>query len=283
MAANHRVKIVTDSTCDIPPSIARELDIDLVPLTVHFGSEVYRDGVDLTAEQFYRRLRGSSALATTAAPSPGAFGVAFKQAVSAGREVLSINVSAKLSATYRNALMAASEFESDRIAVVDARTTSMALGWVVVRAAEEARNGASLTELRFLVDRLLPHAHVHLTLDTLENLRKGGRIGRAASLLGTILNVKPIITVLDGEPAPFERVRTMERALKRLAEVARERMPLERLAVGYTDVRETGERLRELVEREVPGMEILTFQAGPVVGNYVGRGGVGVVTLGKPE
>lgn len=283
MVGKRRVKIVTDSTADIPRALAESLDIAVVPLTVHFGSEVYRDGVDISAEQFYRRLRAASTLATTAAPAPGAFAATFREAAGEGREVLSINVSARLSATYHNALMAAGEFDSDRIAVVDSRTTSMALGWIVIRAAEEARAGASLTELRFLVNQLLPLSHVHLTMDTLENLRKGGRIGRASALLGTLLNVKPIITVTDGEPAPFERVRTLERAIQRLAAIAKARMPLQRLAVGYTDDPAPAARLRRLLEDELPAMDILTYQAGPIVGNYVGRGGVGVITLGVPS
>lgn len=277
------IQVVVDSTADIPSHLREELGIRVVPLSVRFGEEVYQDGVDLTGDQFYHRLAHVSALPSTAAPSPGAFAAVYQEALAKGRQVLSIHISSKLSGTYAAAALAAREFGADHVAVVDSKSASMALGWLAVKTAEEAHAGASLAQLRDLVHRLAPRAYVYLALDTLENLRKGGRIGRASALLGTLLNVKPVVTVSEGEVSPVERVRTMGKTLTRLVELAKAHEPIERIAVGYTDVPETAERLREMMAAALPGRDVLFFQAGPTIGTYVGHGAVGAVFLGKAE
>ncbi len=276
--ARQTVQVITDSTADIPPALAQAAGIWVVPLSVRFGSEVYRDGVDITADQFYGKLRSWPGLPATSAPAAGIFAERYREALAAGRSSLGIHLSSKLSGTYSAAATAAAEF-GDEVAVLDSRSASMALGWIVLAAAERARAGASLAEVRELAESLIPRAHVYLTLDSLENLRKGGRIGRATALLGTLLNVKPIITVIDGEVAPVERVRTFGKALSRLAELVAQHGPIERLAVGYTDVPEVAGTLRELVEKVLPGVEVLTFQAGPVIGTHVGHGAVGITFI----
>jgi DegV family protein with EDD domain len=277
------IQVVVDSTADIPRRLREELGIRVVPLSVRFGEDVYQDGVDLTGDQFYHRLAHASTLPATAAPSPGAFAAVYQEALAKGRRVLSLHISSKLSGTYAAAALAAREFGAENVAVVDSKTASMALGWLAVKAAEEARAGASLARLLELVRGLVPHAHVYLALDTLENLRKGGRIGRASALLGTLLNVKPVVTVIEGEVSPVERVRTMGKTLTRLVELAKAHEPVDRIAVGYTDVLETGERLREMMAAALPDRDVLLFQAGPTIGTYTGRGAVGAVFLGKAE
>ncbi len=255
--------------------MAQAAGIWVVPLSVRFGSEVYRDGVDITADQFYARLRSWPGLPATSAPAAGVFAEKYREALAAGKKVLGIHLSGKLSGTYSAAASAAAEFGDD-VVVLDSKSASMAMGWIVLLAAEQARAGASLARLRALVESLIPRAYVYLTLDTLENLRKGGRIGRAAALLGALLNVKPIITVIDGEVAPVERVRTFARALARLADLIEQHSPIERLAVGYTDLPEVADALHEQLARVLPGRDVLTFQAGPVVGTHVGHGAAGV-------
>jgi DegV family protein with EDD domain len=273
------IQIITDSTADLPPQVAEAAGVWVVPLSVRFGSEVYRDGIDMTGDEFYGRLLKSATLPSTAAVSPGAFVEKYREALAVGKQVLSIHISSKLSATYSAAVLAAAEFDDDRIAVVDSRSASLGLGLLVLRAAAAARGGASLAEVRDLVEGLKPHVHIYVALDTLENLYKGGRIGRASVMMGTLLSIKPIITVIDGEVAPVERVRTMGRALNRLVDLVRELSPVDRIAVVYTDVPETARHLRDMVQSVVPDQEILICQAGPAIGTYIGHGAVAVMFL----
>lgn len=251
----------------------------VVPLSVRFDKDVYRDGVDIRGEEFYRKLASHPRLPTTSAPPPGAFLDVYRQAIDAGRQVLSIHLSGALSATHGVATLAAADFGEDQVRVVDSRNVSMAIGWVALMAAAEARAGATLESVSRLVDDLLPRAHLYAVLDTLENLRRGGRIGRAAAFLGTALSIKPMVTVARGEVTPVEKVRTLGKALVRLVEVARDHAPLERLAVAYTDAPDTIDRLRELAGDAFPDLDILTYRAGAVVGTLAGPGAVALVFI----
>jgi DegV family protein with EDD domain len=277
MASAQRVQIVTDSTSDIPQELAAAAGIWIVPLNITFGAETLKDRVDIGPDEFYERLRHAAALPRTSAPSPGAFIETYRQATMLDRSVLSIHISAKLSGTYGAARIAAGEFGDDQVMVVDSRQASMGLGWIALLAAERAKTGASLEELREYVNGLLPRVTIYVLLDTLENLRRGGRIGRASALLGTMLKVKPIITVSKGEVTPVEKVRLFARATTRLVEMARANAPLERLAVAYTDVPEVASRIRSQLQEALPSTDPLVFQAGPVIGTYVGHGAVAVM------
>jgi DegV family protein with EDD domain len=276
------LQVVVDSTADIPANLVRDSDILVVPVTVRFGNVVYLDGVELAGDAFYDKLRASPSLPTTAAVPPVDFVAAFRRALAEGRDVLTITVSSKVSSTYNAALMAAAEVDPERIAVVDSLSASMGCGLLALRAAEAAQQGATLAEARQLALALVPRTHLYVAVDTLENLRRGGRIGHASAWLGTLLNIKPLIAV-DGEVHPVERIRTMARCLARLAELTRQREPAGRLAVGYTDVPEVVPTLAALVEQAAPGQEIIVYQAGPAVGTHAGRGAVGVAFLGSTQ
>jgi DegV family protein with EDD domain len=280
MGGRQVVQVITDSTADIPPDVANEAGVKVVPLSIKFGGDVYRDGVDLSGEAFYHKLRSAPVLPTTSAPSPGAFLEAYREALAMDRRVLSIHLSAALSATHNAATLAAAECPEGQVEVVDSRNCSMAVGWVALLAAEEARKGATLERIRALVGDLMPRAHLYAVLDTLENLRRGGRIGRAAAFLGTLLNVKPIVTIAQGEVMPVQKVRLLDRALERLVEIAQEHAPIERMAVAQTDAPRTFERLREMVASAMPGLEILNYRAGAVVGALAGEGAVALVFIG---
>lgn len=275
------IQIVADSTADIPPALAQAAGIWVVPATVHFGTEVFRDGIDLVGDTFYRKLREYPTLPKTAAPAPAEFAALYRRAREAGSDVLSLHVSHKVSSTFNNAQLAAAEF-GEHVAVVDSLTASMAHGLLALRAASAARSGATLAEARRLAEALVPRLNMYVAVDTLENLRRGGRIGHAAAFLGTMLNIKPIIAVVDGEVVPVERVRTLGRALGRIVELMREREPMGPVAVGYTDVPEAAQTIRKLIEQTAPGLEIITYQAGPAVGTHAGRGAVGLAFVGQP-
>ncbi len=277
MVARQQVEIVTDSTADIPADLAREAGVHVVPLSVRFGDEVYQDGLDLSKEEFYAKLKTAATLPRTSVPPPGTFLKAYQEAAERGRRVLSIHLSSALSGTYNTACLAAAGFAEGQVTVVDSRNGSMAMGWVALMAAEAARTGAPLEQVGALVADLLPRAHLYAVLDTLENLRRGGRIGRAAAFLGTVLNVKPILTIADGVVAPVEKVRLLNRALVRLVEIAQSHGPIERMAVAHTDAPETVQVLRRLVVEAMPGLDVLTYRAGAVVGTLAGPGAVAVV------
>ncbi|MCL5109984.1 MAG: DegV family protein [Chloroflexi bacterium] len=277
------LQVVVDSTADIPANLTRDLDVQVVPVTVRFGNDVYLDGVDLAGDAFYEKLRASPTLPTTAAPAPADFAVAFRRALDAGRDILAITVSSKVSSTYNSALLAAAEVGPERVAVVDSLSASMGCGLLALRVAEAARQGASLAEARRLAADLVPRAHLYVAVDTLESLRRGGRIGHASAWLGTLLNIKPLIAVDDGEVHPVERIRTLLRCLARVAEMTGQRAPDGRVAVGYTDAPDLVRTLVGLVEQAAPGREVIVYQAGPAVGTHAGRGAVGVAFLGSTQ
>ena len=203
------VKIVTDSLSDITGDLAQELGVTVVPLYVRFGEEVYRDRIEMTTDEFYRRLVHDATFPTTTQPPPGDFvGVCNKLAKETD-EILVIVVSSKLSGTYQSALQAKSMVEGKcRIEVIDSQTIVMGLGLIVISAAKATQAGANLDELAGLVRKAMPRSHAIMSFDTLKYLAKGGRIGKAQSFLGSLLSVKPILTVRDGEVHPVTRVRS---------------------------------------------------------------------------
>ena len=208
------VRVVTDSTADLPAKVIQEWGITVIPLQVNFGTEVYRDGVDLQPDEFYRKLVSSSVLPTTSVPPPGSFTEVYKKLSTNGDDVLSIHLSSKLSGTYNSARLAAKDLGNKRVEIIDSLSLSMGMGILVVVAARAARTGASLEEVTALVHRAMKRCYLVGLLDTLEYLQKGGRIGRARAFLGHVLNLKPLLTIRDGEVYPMDRVRTQTTRFK---------------------------------------------------------------------
>lgn len=271
------VAVVTDSACDLPPGLADERGITIVALTVRFGSEELVDGRDLTPAGFWSRVASSATLPETAAPSPGAFEEAFRAAAEAGAPgVVCLTLSSALSATFQAASLAAqSVAETVPVTVVDTRAVSMGQGRIVLAAAERAAAGGTLDEVAKAAEELVPRTRIYAALDTLDNLRKGGRIGAAQALLGSILSIKPIIQVRDGKVEPESKQRTRGRSLQYLADQVRQSQPVENLSVVHGSAPDV-EQLLVLLDGIVPRDQIVVSEVGAVIGTHAGPRVVGV-------
>ena len=273
------VRVVTDSTSDIPPRMAGELDIIIVPLNVHFGNQVYRDGVDLSAEEFYRRLAAGSILPTTSQPSAGVFTEVYRRLLDSGCEIVSIHISAKLSGTMNSAAAARESLGANStIIILDSLQASMGLGLIVLAAARAAQEGATLDGVAATARDAISRANTVVMVDTLEYLHKGGRIGKAQAFLGGLLKVKPIIRVHDGEAYPLERPRTRARALERLLRWVGGLSPTA-LAVMHSTTSDEAASFAQGLDRFFPRERIHIGRFGPVMGTYLGPGALGVTVL----
>ncbi len=274
------VKIVTDSTSDLPPEVAQELGITVVPLYVRFGKESYRDGVDLSAEEFYRRLVQGDIFPSTTAPSPGDFTQVYQRLAQETDEIISIHISTKLSSTCNAALLGREDLNRGcRVEVVDSLLASMGCGLLAIVAAKAAAEGAGLDEIVEMARRVIPRTHFFGLVDNLEYLHKGGRIGRAQAFLGTKLRVKPILAVRDGEVRPVERVRTISKALDRLCELVKERQPFKEMAVLYSTTPEGADQLMARLAPLFPREKMYKSVFGPVIGTYLGPGTLAVTLM----
>ena len=271
------VQIVTDSSCDLPEDLINQFGIGIVPLKIRFGQTEFVDRLELTTDQFWEKCRETDELPSTAAPAPGAFIAEFQRAADEGASgVVAIVLSGELSATIEAAQQAAREVEGNiDVRVVDSRTVTLGLGAVVVAAAQAAKGGADIDEVSNIAIDSAARTHVHAALDTLENLRKGGRIGAAGSLLGSMLSIKPLIEVRDGVVEPAGKQRTRTKALSYLVKVVEEHaQQIESIYVTHAacdDVDSFVERIQSLVQTDV-----LVGQVGPVVGAHAGIGTIGV-------
>ncbi|HET9979061.1 MAG TPA: DegV family protein [Ktedonobacterales bacterium] len=275
------VQIVVDSTADIPSDRARELGIEVVPLTVMFGDQSFRDGVDLDGPTFYQKLSNSSVMPTTSTPPPALFEETYRRLVANGATgILSMHISSKLSGTFSAARQGAEMVTADThvpIEVVDSDTVSGGVGLPAEMVAREARNGADLAALKAHAQNLFARVHIIAVLDTLEFLQRGGRIGRAQAMLGTLLSVKPLIEVRDGQVLPLEKVRTRGKALERMGQIVAGLGDLEALAVVASDS-VVGDQIAAVAEGFWHG-PIERFALGPVVGTHAGPGAGGMVAI----
>jgi DegV family protein with EDD domain len=273
------VKIVTDSTADIPEELAAELEITIVPCNVHFGLETYRDGIDLSKEEFYTRLKTSPALPTTSAPAVGLFEVIYIELTGETDQILSIHLASALSAIYNSACLGAEAVSGVEITLIDSEQVSMGLGWLVIAAARAAQEGQSLAQIVALVEDMRPRVRVFAALDTLEYLQKGGRVGKTVAVLGTLLNIKPLIEARDSAVLPLERVRTRRGAVQRLRELVAELGPLEELAVLHSNAPQEAHRLAEELSFLHPLERILIAEVGVIIGTHAGPNGLGVACV----
>lgn len=275
------IRIVVDSTADIPPARARDLGIEVVPLTVLFGDESFRDGVDLDGPTFYRRLAASTQAPTTSTPPPGLFEEHYRKLVADGATgILALHIGSDLSATYSVSRIAADAVTADTgvpIEVLDSRSVSSGFGLPAEILAREARDGASLEQLKAHAQSLLARVHLVAGLDTLEYLRRGGRIGNASALLGTLLNVKPLLEVRDSHIIPLEKVRTRSKAQERIGQIIAGLGELEAVAISQSDDT-VGEQLQRVVHSFWSG-PIEMFSLGPVVGTHAGPGAGAIIAI----
>lgn len=274
------VRIVTDSTADLPPGMAEELGVVVVPLRVSFGDEVYRDGVDLTPDQFFAKLAASSSLPTTSQPSAGDFLEVYQALHQEADGIVSIHIAASLSGTVQSALLARQSLQAAcPIEIVDSRSVSLGLGLVVIKAAAAARAGAPLADVVAVARRALQRLHIFFMVDTLEYLQRGGRIGRAQAFLGTLLQVKPILCLRDGEVHPLERTRTRARALDRLFELISALPCVSDYGVIHATTPDDAQALAQRLRAATPHAQLYMSRLGPVVGTHAGPGVVGVGAL----
>jgi DegV family protein with EDD domain len=275
------VKIITDSVADLPAGLIQELGITVVPLNVRFGDKVYRDGVDLTTEQFYKRLVNSRVLPATSVASPAAYAEAYDRLAEETDEIMVITVSSRLSGTYDVAAQSVDLMKKKcRVEVVDSQWAVMAMGFVVISAARAANNGASFDEILELTNDNIQRVDFRAAFDTLEFLRRGGRIGRAQALLGSVLKVNPIITLKDGLVEPAGRTRSRARAIDLLYDFAASFSRVDEIAVEDADCPEDGDFMVERLSSLFPNNSIYRSKPTPVVGTHTGPGLLLVSVMG---
>ena len=272
------IAVVTDSTSDLPVDITEQHGITIVPLNVHIEDETYLDGITISADEMYRRLPDQKVIPTTSAPSVGSFIEVYEKLGKSHDAVISIHLSSKLSLTNNSAVQAAADLNKKgaKIEVVDTEQASMALGWIAVQVAEKIAAGGSLEEVVALAKSASTRASFIGMVDTLEYLIRGGRIGKAQGLVGSMLRIRPILTLIEGVAHPAGRVRNRTKGIARLKEMVAETAPLDKLAVLYTTDKEDAEKIADAVAEHNPEGRPIVAQLGPVVGNYLGPGTLGL-------
>jgi DegV family protein with EDD domain len=275
------IRIVTDSACDLPPATATEHAIDIVPLTVRMGGKEYVDRADLTPKEFWAKSSESKQLPETAAPSPGAFEAAYRAAASAGATgVVCVTLSSDLSATYQSAQLGADAVKDTiPVRVIDSRSVTIAQGLLAIAGAEAAAAGKSIDEVVAVIEGKIPRMRVFAALDTLENLKKGGRIGAARAAFGSMLNIKPLIHVTDGAVHELGKQRTRSRSLDQLIETAKQHgaASAKPLAVMHGDAPDVDKFVEDLCAALGRSRDdILLGDIGSVVGTHTGPRVVGI-------
>lgn len=274
------IRVVTDSACDLPDELIEEYHIELVPLSIRFGETELTDRVELSTKEFWVRCAGSGPLPETAAPSPGAFHRSFSKLADEGAGgIVCIDLSSGLSATIEAARQAARDVPGNlEVRVIDSRSVTMGLGLLVLAAADAARAGQDLDQVTAAVEQLIPKVRVFGAIDTLENLKRGGRIGNARALLGSLLSIKPVIEVRDGVVEEESKQRTRGRSLRYLADKVLAAGPLDRLAVFGGDADDFDD-FASLLAGVTPSHPTLRSDIGPVIGTHAGPGAVGVAWI----
>lgn len=275
------IAIVTDSTCDLPQHVIEELGVKVIPLFINIGDKGYLDGVDITRKDFYTNLAGYAIHPTTGTPGMDAFKAVYKTLADNGfTEILSIHISEKLSATVNVARNAAQEFKQIPVTVRDSGQLSLGTGLQVERAARMAAEGKSMQEIETALDDLGSRTFVAARLDTLEFLRRSGRMNRFIAGIGSLLQLKPILTMQNGQP-DSERVRTTHKAEARLLKMLEERQPIEHFSLLYTNATEQALVFRELAAHLIPAEVTYSMDITPVIGAHLGPGAVGYVIISK--
>ncbi len=276
------VALVTDSTAYVPQNLVEKYHIRVAPQTLVWGEETFRDGVDITPREFYQRLATAKVLPTSTQPQVVAFVNIFRELIEQGYDVLTVVISSKLSGTYQAATQAKEELGNAPIEIVDSHTTAMELGFHVLAAARAAEEGATLAECKAVAEKAQEHTGVILTVNTLEFLHRGGRIGGASRWFGTALRIKPVLEVRDGLVQPLEKIRTRRKALARVVEIVVERAgghaPV-RLAGLHANAEEDARWLLEQASRQLDPVEALVSDVSPVVGTHVGPGTVALAYM----
>jgi len=271
------VRIVTDSSADLPQNLIDQHDITVLPCYVVVDDQTYKDGIEIQADAFYARLQAEGRTPTTSQPTVADFQALYRDLVSQGHQVISIHVSAKLSGTLNSAEQAkASLVDSSQVEIIDSRLASIPLGLAVLDAASILETGAEFHQAADKIRQGLDRHHGLFALDTLEYLHKGGRIGKARAFMGSVLSVKPILRIQDGEAHPVERPRNRDQAIRRLVELAQDLAPVQRLAVIYSTDPERMATLKQDLTGLLPADQIIEARFGSTLGTYIGPDALGV-------
>ena len=283
-ASARPVLVVTDSTADLPAQLVDQLGITVVPLQIVFGQESFTDGVDLTSEAFFQRLQETDELPTTSQPSLGQFFQIYEALSERTDSILSIHLSSGFSGTLATAEQAAAAGgERCRIEVIDSTTVSMATGFAVLAAARAARDGADLDACAEIARSVLKRQRLAVMLDTLDYLRRGGRIGRAQAFLGGLLRLKPILTIRDGEASPLSRVRTRKKAMAELLRLCLDQGPIDEAAIMHATSPDDARMLADEIAARMPGLPVHIGRIGPVIGVHGGPGLIGIAVVASQE
>ena len=269
--------VVTDSTSDLPDEWRGRYDIEVVPLKVLFGEETFRDGVDMNNEEFFARLATSTKLPTTSAPSPGDFAEMYTRLAKDHDGCISIHIGRQLSATAEAARVGAQAVDGFRVSVIDSETVTMPMAFLCRVAAE----CTTLDEAAAAVEKRIPRCRVLALLDTLRYIEMGGRVSRAQAMIGTMLDLKPLLLVVDREIKPVDRVRTRSRAIPRMVEFFEKDLPVEHVGVVHAQAPEEAELIAADLRRRLPGLEVPVGQIGCVLGTHTGPKALGLVYIKK--
>ena len=273
-----RVKIVTDSTADIPPALAQELNITVIPVYVHFGEQSFRAGLDITNEQFYRRLAEGGPHPYTSSPAPSVFEQYYRQYSREYDGVLSIHMSTRFSGIVKAATTARDKLPASltRVEVIDSTSTSLGLGLVVLAAARAAQAGASLEEVHRLVMYTIQHTHVVFFVDSVEYLERGGRLSQATAMLGSMQRIKPLLILDDGEIVPYDRTRTRAKAIEGLFTFIEDFPHVEQVAIMHSTTPDDVEKLLEKIDPIYPRDKVMIVEYNPALGVHLGPNTMGV-------
>jgi DegV family protein with EDD domain len=275
------IKIVTDSTSDIPLSLAHELGIEIVPMHIHVGEQTFRAGLDITSDQFYQWLQDGRMKATTSAPPPVIFEQLYRRLALEYEYIFSIHLSGRLGTTYSSAQQARAKLPASatRTEVVDSKLASMALGLVALHAARAVQDGASPADVSLLINALKQHCHMVFFVDSIEYLEHSGRLSLASSVLGSMQRIKPLMLLDEGEIVPYERTRTRAKAIEGLYTFIEDFPRVQEVVALYATTSEDVEKLLEKVDPIFPRDQVQIMQFGPSIGAHLGPGAMGVAVF----
>ena len=273
------IRIVTDTTCDLPESIAKAHNVTIVPLKVIFGEKEYVEGVDITKEEFYQKLEASEELPSTAQVNPEEFTAVFKKILDQGDEIIGVFIGSKLSGTYQSAFIAQTTLESDKISLIDTETVALAALQLVLTAIDMVDAGSSRTKIVSVLESIKRHARIYFTIDTLKYLKKGGRIKATAAAVAEVLNVKPILTVADGLVDSASKARGLKKAFAEIGHLishSGQTLDGKRVVIGHSHAKENLALFKEWLSKNYAPAEVIETEIGPVVGTHAGPGAVAV-------
>ncbi len=277
------IKVVTDSTSDLDKDTAKDLSVEIVPLNVHFGDEVYKDGIEINSDDFFDKLINGTVFPKTSQPSVGEFIDVYEKLGNDGSDIISIHISDQLSGTINSARQAAKHLEGKiKVHIIDSKQISSSLGLITISAATAVKEGKTLNEVLDLIESLIARSHVFTALDTLEYLEKGGRIGKAKSLVGKILNFKPIIGSADGIIDAFGRGRSNTACMIKLEELVKSTGEIESIGIVYSTDKSLADKFSEQITQNLKlEKPPKSYQIGPVIGVYGGPNVIGVGIISK--